>query len=185
MHTDREITDEELQERLRQLRVDPPSGDFEARLHRRLVEEGPRQSESFWARHWPWFAALPGAVTVALAAVLLVGRAYPDLIPAIDGVVTARVPATQVAMLRVRLTVDVPVQSADIRVTLPEGLVFWSDGERLAQRSFEWSQPLTAGANEIPIAVRGDRPGRYHVKVTARVGGAWIEHDVALRVIDG
>jgi hypothetical protein len=184
MRTNREITDEELQERLRQLRVDPPSGDFEARLHRRLVEEGPRPSESLWARHRLWFT-IPGAAAVALAAILLVGRAYPDLIPAFDAVVAARVPATQVAMLRVRLTVDVPVQNADIRVTLPEGLVFWSDGERLTQRSFEWSQPLTAGANEIPIAVRGDRPGRYHVKVTARVGGAWIEHDVALKVTDG
>ena len=95
------------------------------------------------------------------------------------------VPATKVAMVRLDLSVDVAIASADIRVTLPDGLVFWSRGEALADRSFEWSQPLAAGRNEIPIAVRGQHPGRYHVTVTARVGDDWISHDVPLDVVDG
>lgn len=95
------------------------------------------------------------------------------------------VPATQVALVRLDLTVSVAVASADVRVTLPDGLVFWSRGQALPDRSFEWSQSLAAGRNEIPIAVRGQRSGRYHLTVTARVGGEWIAHDVPLEVTEG
>ncbi|MBK9518498.1 MAG: hypothetical protein IPO09_14335 [Anaeromyxobacter sp.] len=95
------------------------------------------------------------------------------------------VPATQVALVRLDLTVSVAVASADVRVTLPDGLVFWSRGQALPDRSFAWSQSLAAGRNEIPIAVRGQRSGRYHLTVTARVGGEWIAHDVPLEVTEG
>lgn len=95
------------------------------------------------------------------------------------------VPATQVALVRLDLSVTVAVASADVRITLPDGLVFWSRGQALPDRTFEWSQALAAGRNEIPIAVRGQQPGLYHLTVTARVDGEWISHDVPLQVTAG
>jgi hypothetical protein len=185
--------DDELRQRLRQLRVDPPAADFHARLHQRLAEAGPPAAPPWWQRLpeiwrsprvlWP-AAGLAAGVMVFLALTLMHG-ALPSAPPSADGLAAVEVPATKVAIVRVDLNTDVAVQSADIRVSLPDGLVFWSEGHALAQRTFEWSQPLDAGGNELPIPVRGQRPGRYLVKVSARIGNAWIEHDVSLEVIDG
>ena len=94
-------------------------------------------------------------------------------------------PSTKVAVIRLNLTADVAVASAELRVHLPDGLVFWSDGEALAQRAFAWTQSLAEGSNEIPIAVRGSRPGHYRVRVSARVGDEWFEDEIALEVDDG
>jgi hypothetical protein len=77
------------------------------------------------------------------------------------------------------------VESARIRVSLPQGLVFWSDGKALPQPALEWTQPLAAGDNDIPIAVRGERPGRYRMTVSALVGGERVEHEVLLEVTAG
>ncbi len=95
---------------------------------------------------------------------------------------TVEFPATKVAMVRINLSAEAAVQSAQIQVTLPEGLVFWADGQELAQRSFSWSQPLKAGDNDIPIAVRGLRAGHYRMTVTAKMGNAQVEDDVLLEV---
>ena len=77
------------------------------------------------------------------------------------------------------------VESAHIRISLPEGLYFWADGQELPQRSFEWSQPLHAGDNDIPIAVRGQTPGRYRLTVSTRIGEQRIDEDVVLEVVEG
>jgi hypothetical protein len=95
------------------------------------------------------------------------------------------VPASKVAVIKLDFTADVAVEEADFQVSLPEGLSFWADGEDLPLRSFGWTQPLIAGSNVIPIAVRGSKPGRYLVTALARAGDQRIEHDVVIEVTDG
>ena len=77
------------------------------------------------------------------------------------------------------------VEAARIRVSLPAGLSFWSEGRELAQRDFEWTQPLSTGDNEIPIAVRGQRPGRYRIGVETRIGNERIEDEIMIEVTGG
>lgn len=199
MSQGRDRWDGDLRDRLRGLRVDPPEGDFQASLHRRLVEAGPPVAPSLLARLrdtlrdrrllWPIAGAIAGAAA-ALALVL----ARPALIGPGPGAAgggpaavadAAVVPATKVALVRVNLTAEVAVDEALIRVTLPPGLSFWADGAELPQRTFEWTQPLRAGDNEIPVAVRGQRPGRYRVAMTARVGDQRIEDEVLIEVVKG
>ena len=67
-------------------------------------------------------------------------------------------------------------------VRLPEGLSFWSEGRALPERSFVWRGRLAAGDNAVPIAVRGDRPGRYRVIATAEIDRRRVEHAVVLEV---
>ncbi len=93
-----------------------------------------------------------------------------------------RVPADKTAVIRINFATEVAVGNVTFDVSLPEGLSFWSGGEKLAMRSFRWQGHLVAGDNPIPIAVRGDRPGRYRVRAAAEVDGARIEHDVVLEV---
>ena len=183
-----------LRVRLRALRVDPPAGDFEARLHRRLAAAGAPEPAGLWERwaaglrerqRWAWPAL--GLVTAALVLTLGTLLARPHVLPGTPGAaeVAAAVPVSKVAVVRLELTARVAVASASLRITLPEGLVFWSDGQALAQRSFEWTQPLSAGRNEIPIAVRGQHPGRYEVHLSAQVAGEDVEYDVPLEVTQG
>ncbi len=188
----------DLRERLRALRVDPPGAGFEASLHRRLVAAGHQPR----AAAWPWAlraleAALPPragsrllwpalGLAMGLGGFLALGspRAGPRTSPP-PALVAPQVPSTKVAMVRFNLTADVAVESARIRVSLPQGLVFWSDGRALAQPALEWTQPLAAGDNDIPIAVRGERPGRYRMTVSALVDGERVEHEVLLEVTQG
>ena len=115
---------------------------------------------------------------------LVLGQLH-DLSRSHGGAVVAQFPATKVAVVRVNLTAEVAVESAHIRISLPEGLYFWADGQELPQRSFEWSQPLHAGDNDIPIAVRGQTPGRYRLTVSTRIGEQRIDEDVVLEVVEG
>lgn len=180
--------DRELRRRLAALRVDPPGGDFQAGLHRRLVEAGAPPAPSRWARLaevltprrllWP-------ALGAAVAAAVLLAT------PALRGPGGAGAPfgttlaSSQVAVVRLNLSADAPVEAAHIRVSLPSGLTFWAEGRELDARDLEWSQPLQAGDNEIPIAVRGQRPGRYRIAVLTRVDGQRIEDEVLLEVTGG
>lgn len=193
MHEPDETSDRELRERLRALRVDPPDAGFGAALRQRLLEAGPPAAEPAWRRLLPraaplrWAWPLAGALAGA-AAFLALGalRGAPPPLPAHGATAElTEVPASKVAVVRLELTADVAVADADLRVTLPDGLVFWSDGRALAARSFAWRQPLTQGRNELPIAVRGTRPGVYRLRLTAHVGETSVEHDVTLAVVDG
>jgi hypothetical protein len=177
----------DLPGRLRALREDPPDGGFDAALHRRLSQAGAPLPLPLWRRlpelrfFWP---SLGGAVAMAALVALFLSRSAPvtqpwELRPA------TRLPATKVAMVRVNLSAEVEVADAHIRVELPEGLAFWSDGEEVNQRHFEWTQALRAGDNEIPIAVRGLRPGRYRMTVSALIGSERVEDEVLLQVVDG
>jgi acyl-coenzyme A synthetase/AMP-(fatty) acid ligase len=185
--------DLELRARLRSLRTDPPPGDFQAALRRRLVAAGPPAPPSAWARirealGTPRLAWGTAAVAAAVAAYLAVAPALPGRAPAPLEAASppgAVLPATRVAVVRLNLSADVPVEAARIRVTLPPGLSFWAEDGELAQRSFEWTQALAAGDNEIPIAVRGRDPGRYRIAVDARVGEQRVEDEIWIEVVGG
>jgi hypothetical protein len=179
----------DLRDRLRDLKVDAGDDGFSASLHRRLVAAGPPDVPGLWRRLWPSLRAEPRVlwpafgVAAGLAVFLVLGQLHN--ISRGGGGVVAELPATKVAVVRVNLTAEVAVESAHIRISLPEGLYFWADGRELPQRSFEWSQPLRAGDNDIPIAVRGQTPGRYRLTVSTRIGEQHIDEDVVLEVVEG
>jgi hypothetical protein len=195
MSAGHESEDGDLRERLRRLRVDPPDGGFEATLRRRLLEAGPPAEPSPWRRLRAALGRRPGIAWPALglaaglaAFVVLwsVAGGPGSLRTAADRTAAATVlPATKVAVVRLNLSADVDVDGAAIRVQLPPELAFWVDGQALPDRVFEWVQPLRSGDNEIPIAVRGQRPGRYRIAVVAQIGRERVEHDVVLEVVDG
>jgi len=192
---------DDLSDRLRALRVDPPDGGFGLSLHRRLAEArpeaGPIDKPTLWRRVWPrlgpshWQGGerllWPAAGLAAGVATFFALAQLRDPRPALpqSALVAVRVPATKVAMVRVNLSAEVAVASAQIKVSLPDGLVFWADGEELPQRAFEWTQPLGAGDNEVPIAVRGLKAGHYKMTVTAQIGSQRIEDEVLLEVTNG
>lgn len=191
-----EASERDVRDRLRGLRVDAPSADFEAALHRRLVAAGAPERPGAWHRFaalferrgwvaWPAMGLAAGlAVFVALG--LFKAEPAPAVAPSAPvALAGASVPESKVAVIKLNFSADVAVESADFVVSLPEGLTFWADGEALAQRSFEWTQALNAGDNVIPIAVRGERPGRYRVTASAMVGGERVEHEVLLEVTQG
>jgi len=190
----------EVRDSLRALRVDPPPGDFEASLHRLLAAAGPPDEPGLWdrIRHGSWQRPwLWPTVGVAAGLVIVLALDFSQTSVPTAPVKMARydssifegpateMPASKVAIVRLNLTTEVAADSAEIRVNLPDGLVFWSHGEALAQRSFSWTQALAAGENEIPIAIRGQRPGRYHVAVTAQTGNEEVQDEVILEVTNG
>ncbi len=188
-----EMEERALQERLRALREDPPELGFQAALHRRLVEAGPPAPASGWdrvrsfLRHnapvlWPAFGIAAGVAAFLFLSAVQAPLDTPAPPIAAPG---SMVPVSKVAVIKLDFTADVAVEQADFQVSLPEGLSFWADGEELPIRSFEWTQPLSAGSNVIPIAVRGQKPGRYRLTAMARAGEQTIEHDVVLEVTDG
>jgi hypothetical protein len=176
----------DIRARLRGLQVDPPApADFQARLHQRLVAAGPPEAPGLWRRlvdggSTKRLVPAFGLVAATVLVTLWMTRSVVPVAP--SGV---EVPVSKVAVVHVDLKAAVAVESADIQITLPPGLAFWSDGEELAERSFTWSQPLAAGSNEIPIAVRGKEPGLYRLTVSAHIGGQDVQHDVLLEVIEG
>jgi hypothetical protein len=198
MSEPQDTEDRALREHLGALREETPSLDFQAALHRRLVEAGPPEPGPGWDRvrwlfrHrapvlWPLVGIAAGAATFLLLSALQA----PPPVPPPSGASRplaepgTQVPVSKVAVIKLEFTADVAVEQADFQVSLPEGLSFWADGEELPLRSFQWTQALNAGSNVIPIAVRGQRPGRYLVTAQARAGGQRIEHDVVLEVTDG
>jgi hypothetical protein len=189
----------EARSALRSLRVDPPDDGFAARLHERLVAEGPPRAAGLgqrladaWAR-WRgrlvWSAA--GALVSAAAFALVLaarGAAPPAPIAPADpasATVTEAVhviPVDKVAVIRLNFTAEVAIEDVAFEVRLPEGLSFWSEGRTLPERLFVWRGSLAAGDNQVPIAVRGARPGRYRVVTTAGIDRRRVEHAVVLEV---
>jgi len=205
-----EAEDRALAERLRALREDLPEDGFLAALHLRLVAAGPPKPATGADRLRQWFKkgapwVWPAVGTAMGVTAFLVASALRPL-PAASplsgepGVSQARsqaaqegmaaspgtvVPVSKVAVIKLDFTTDVGVEEADFQVSLPEGLSFWADGQELPLRAFGWTQPLRAGSNVIPVAVRGHKPGRYLLTATAHARGQIIEHDVVLEVTQG
>lgn len=188
-----DIEDREMRDRLRGLRIDPPDGDFPASLRRRLLAAGPPPTLPWWRRLrpaadgrkilWPLAGVAAGALAFLALTWIQELRRHP-VAQTTTGYATL-LPATKVAVVRLNLSAEVAVERAHIRVALPPELAFWLDGQELGQRAFEWTQPLRSGDNEIAIAVRGQRPGRYRISVSARIGDERIEDEVFLEVVDG
>jgi hypothetical protein len=199
---------DDLLTRLRALRVDPPASGFDARLHLRLAQAGSpplpglRHRVGGWLQGrrgwlWPISGVAAGAATFAIFAwtqagplATLPGRGDPPAAIARGDVPpTFVVPPARVAVIKLAFSADVDVEDVTFEVTLPEGLAFWSRGQALAERSFRWPGRLSAGENLFPVAVRGERPGRYRVKARAELppgggntAGAVVEHEIWLEV---
>jgi len=195
----------ELLGTLRSLSVDAPDNGFRATLHQRLAAEpAPAAVGLFdralaWLRDrrtwlWPVGGLAAGVAAYALLVVMHgnpIGHkiAQPQVVqipptaPA-NGPVwpSFRVPSSKVAVIKLAFAAEVAVEDVTFEVTLPEGLAFWSSGKRLDERTFRWPGRLDAGENLVPIAVRGDRPGRYPVVATVEIGGRVLEHRVILDV---
>jgi len=203
-HTPSDIDADDVRRMLRDLRVTQPDGGFRESLHRRLLAEPePKASgilsaiRAAFARWpgllWPATGVASGAFAFALLVVLRgpapapsLPVAQPNAAALANGTALAeivhRVPADKTAVIRINFATDLAMDDVNFEITLPEGLSFWSRGEKLAMRSFRWQGQLLQGDNPIPIAVRGDRPGRYRVRAGAEAGGTRIEHDVVLEV---
>jgi hypothetical protein len=203
-HTPSDIDADDVRRMLRELRVAPPDGGFRESLHRRLLAEPAPKARGIlpavraaFARWpgllWPATGVASGALAFALLVVLrgpaaapsmpvaqLGGPAQPNGLALAE--IVHRVPADKTAVIRINFATDVAMDDVNFEITLPEGLSFWSRGEKLAMRSFRWQGQLLQGDNPIPIAVRGDRPGRYRVRAGAEAVGTHIEHDVVLEV---
>ena len=110
----------------------------------------------------------------------------PETLPTAPAevVATYSVPAEKVALIKINFTADVSIQDVTFEVSLPPGLVFWSQGEVLAEQVFRWPGTLDAGDNVVPVAVRGSKPGLYRVKAKAEMFGQVIEHEVVLQVLE-
>lgn len=193
-----ETEDREIQGLLGSLREDSGADDsFRATLHGRLVDARASERRGVLAAlrgvftRWPGIAwPATGVAAGAAAFALLVAMQgappvatteAPSAIPA-PAVTAMHVPVEKVAVIRVNFSAEITIEDVQFEVTLPDGLRFWSRGERLADRSFTWRGRLSQGDNLFPIAVRGERAGRYHVKAAALVDGRRIEHDVVLDV---
>ncbi len=187
---------------LRALGAKPlPDRGFRSQLHRRLVESGPPPAPGFspwdWLRErasvrtvllWPTLGCVCGVVTyMALA------KNPPPISPprpvasAMDqpaGDVTAiyPIPVSKVAVVKLSFSAEVAIEDVTFEVALPDGLFFWSRGQRLAERTFTWPGHLLVGDNLVPIAVRGERPGRYLIRARVIIDGQPVEHAVMLDV---
>ena len=203
--TQRETDSAELLKALRALAVDAPDSGFRAALHQRLVAEpapgavGLFDRTLAWLRDrrawlWPVGGLATGVAAYALLVVVhgdpMAPKATRPLVVQTAPTAQAngpvwpsfRVPSSKVAVIKLAFAAEVAVEDVTFEVTLPEGLAFWSSGKRLDERTFRWPGRLDAGENLIPIAVRGDRPGRYPVVATVEVGGRVLEHRVVLDV---
>jgi hypothetical protein len=194
-----------LRKALRGLASDVPDHGFRAALHRRLAAEPAPAAMGFadralaWLRDrraWVWpMGGLATGTAVYVLLVLVHGNPVAAVSPPIAQtapgpvLVTSgpvlpsfRVPSSKVAVIKLAFAAEVAVEDVTFEVRLPEGLAFWSGGKRLDERTFRWPGRLDAGENLIPIAVRGDRPGRYPVVATVEVGDRVLEHRVVLDV---
>src|SRR5258707_9366984 len=149
--------DDQLHGLLGQLRVDPVRPDdasFRAGLHRRLVAEAAPARRGFvaavraaFARRpallWPATGVASGAAAFALLMLLRGPTVAPPLaiVPATPAAGALaepvhRAPADKTAVIRINFATEVAVGNVTFDVSLPEGLSFWSGGEKGGRRSF-------------------------------------------------
>jgi hypothetical protein len=166
----------------------PLPGGFQAELHFKLVAAQPA-GHSVGQRLRDWLAARPFAfatVSAALAAVLAVGGTLTMLgrgTVSPQTLQTAfRVPEAKVALVKIDFVSGKEIDDVNFEILLPDGLRFYSGGHELAERSFQWQGKLSSGSNLVPIAVKGVRPGLYHVIAHATGDNLDVSQDVVLEV---
>jgi hypothetical protein len=165
--------------------AEPLPDGFAAELHAQLLAAGPPPA-SMLNRVRRVLAARPlasMAAAMALAACLAIGVTLrvTRTAPATAGD-THRVPQSKIALVKVDFVADAPVDDVAFEVLLPDGLRFYSRGEALPEHSFQWHGKLVAGSNPIPIAVKGERPGTYHVIAHATGPDLDVVQDVIIEV---
>jgi len=161
-----------------------PDG-FAAELHARLASAGPPPASLLdrlrrMLAMRPLFAmtaAMAVAAGIAVGITMRVSRHAP--VVATD---THRVPQSKIALVKVDFVADAPVDDVAFEVLLPDGLRFYSRGQALPEHSFQWRGKLAAGSNPIPIAVKGERPGTYHVIAHATGPDLDVMQDVVIEV---
>ena len=171
------------------------------------AEPGVRARFAAWASARPWLVgglsgALAGVAAFALASALTprttssapIARALPTssqvasaaVACAPTGVETSAevfvVPAGKVALVQLHFAVDRDIEQAEFSVLLPAGLAFFSAGETVPERSFQWSAPLARGDNRVPLALIGSQPGRHRFAATATIDGEVVVHEIVLDV---
>jgi hypothetical protein len=185
---------------LRRLGEEPPDPAFAAALHRRLVAEGKPAKHGALRRRLDAlldFSSSRWVPALGLGALLLAGGAgvysltrHGHTVPAeavATGPVTPvfRVPQTKLAVVRIDFVAEQAVEDVEFTVVLPDGLRFVSDGQVLSEREVRWRGRLERGSNQIPIAVRGERAGRFAIAARATTTDLAAEHHVMLEVIKG
>jgi hypothetical protein len=171
-----------------------PEG-FSLELRRRLVADGPPARSWLdrireWIATWPLASMAGAAALAAILAVLFVrgGTFLRGGTPTLQAQSARgeaplhRVPMSRIALVKVDFVADAPVEEVQFEVLLPDGLRFYSGGHELAERSFQWKGALQAGSNAIPIAVKGERPGRYRLVAHATGASLDVLHEVVLEV---
>lgn len=171
---------------------------WQAELRRRLSQE-PAPSPSLSVRIWqvlgrlgldsaPRLGLLAAGLGLLLIAVPLGLRTRGEPAAAVfvpDEQIAAsfRVPSQRIAVVQLDFVADDAVADVQFEVTLPSGLQFIDAGRPLLERTLSWRGSLATGSNPIPLAVRGDRPGRYRVVALARGSGIEVRHNILLEVV--
>jgi hypothetical protein len=171
---------------------------WQAELRRRLSQQPP-PSPSLSVRLWQVLErlGLDSAPRLGLAAaglgLLLIAvplglrtRGEPAaavFVPDEQIAASFRVPSQRIAVVQLDFVADDAVADVQFEVTLPSGLAFIDAGRPLLERTLSWRGSLATGSNPIPLAVRGDRPGRYRVVALARGSGIEVRHNILLEVV--
>ena len=164
-----------------------PAG-FQAELHFKLAAAKPAEA-SLGERFRSWLAARPfafAAAAAALSALLAVGGTLALLGKSSGTAPVAlagfRVPEAKVALVKIDFVSGKEIDDVSFEILLPDGLRFYSGGHELAERSFQWQGKLNSGSNLVPITVKGNRPGLYHVIAHATGDNLDVSQDVILEV---
>jgi anti-sigma factor RsiW len=181
--------------------IELPAG-FAGELHRKLVAAGPPPLVGSarwlgWLRARPFTLAAAAAGASALLAILGTAAVLrPSVNQRIDppsrsasgtadaspGEAHFEVPEQKVALVKIDFASAKDIDDVSFEVLLPDGLRFFSGGQELAARSFQWHGKLSTGSNVVPVAVKGSRPGRYRVIAHAVAPGLDVSQDVVLEV---
>ncbi len=176
----------------------PLPADFEATLHRRLVEaaaEQPRPVKQIFP------LIRPALIAVAFLVVFVVGfivgstlqkerfresDPHEQTAPN-DTTAPKLIAAKTVVQPNTPVTIRLIYESArDIdrvrfAIVLDRGVRFRSDDPEIASRSeLEWEGSLATGRNEIPIVVTVDDPGERIIRAYARFNGSTTEQVITL-----
>lgn len=167
--------------------VSLPAG-FERELHQKLVAVRPAlplrvRLARFCQLHPLALAGAAAAVSALLATAgttaVLEGRARP---PAVASAAGFRLPLQKVALVKIDFASEKAIDDVNFEVVLPEGLHFYSGGQELSARSFQWQGKLSSGSNVVPIAVKGSRAGRYRLVAHATGRDLDVSEEVVLEV---
>ena len=95
---------------------------------------------------------------------------------------TYAVPKNQIALVKFHFSSKVDMAKVKMRIELPNGISFWSDGKRLAQNEVVWTGALSRGENVFPVAVVADQEGPFEVMATAHLDSSILTHKVRLEI---